>query len=628
MFTGGLDIVSSYPFSAIYGSEEAKNALLCALINPSIRSVLIVGPSGTAKTILSRSVSGYLSGRRVINIPLNVTEEQLFGGLDFQATLESGIIKEMPGLLGRSDGNIVYIDDANLIDSRLLTSLLDAIFKGEIILEREGISSRRPCSTLLIATMNLEEAELNDCVMDRFDLCAHMTSHDEHDAREEILRRNMLFYRNPLNFKEHYSNEDTNIVGRINRARQLLPHILLDDEALQLITELCAEAGAEGHRAGITMAHASIALAALDERGEVNLRDVENAAKICLSHRWNSDLTTPPINDQGDDHRDLEYVKGNEDSNNDNPEGDNSPNHEIEFEPDLDNPKTDPIDDILFEIGATFEVIDYLSNHNIRKITRSRKGKRSLVESDDSSGRYVRPRVPGGTPRDVAFDATIRAAAPYQTRRDRNGLMIVIEEQDIREKVRERRCGYTILFLVDASGSLGVRRRMAAVKGAVFSMLQDSYVQRDHIGLMAFRRDSAEMILPPTRSAEYAYQRLDDLPTGGKTPLATALITASEFMNIYSRAHPGEKCSIVLVTDGRANVPMSEGSDANEEVLKIAENITTPRVKWVVIDTESGRVKLGNASRLADKLGADIFLLDELSADNISKGIRSALECM
>ena len=176
----------------------------------------------------------------------------------------------------------------------------------------------------------------------------------------------------------------------------------------------------------------------------------------------------------------------------------------------------------------------------------------------------------------------------------------------------------------DASGSIGARRRMSAVKGAVLSMLKDSYVKRDKVGLMVFRRRSAEVILPPTRSVEYGYKLLEDIPTGGRTPLAAAMISASDYMTSYSRSHPGERCYIVLMTDGRSNVPYSEGSDPNQEARDLAESLDVPGIQWIVVNTGNGFRFRDSASELASHLGALYFNLEELDADSLATSVRAA----
>ena len=143
-------------------------------------------------------------------------------------------------------------------------------------------------------------------------------------------------------------------------------------------------------------------------------------------------------------------------------------------------------------------------------------GKRSVTKTDLKQGRYVRAEQPKSKVTDLAFDATIRAAAPYQRLREDNGCALNIKEEDLRQKVREKRIGNTFLFAVDASGSMGARERMRAVKGAIFYMLQEVYQKRDRVGMIAFRRDKADMLLPITRSVDLAQKRLAEMPTGGK----------------------------------------------------------------------------------------------------------------
>ena len=166
---------------------------------------------------------------------------------------------------------------------------------------------------------------------------------------------------------------------------------------------------------------------------------------------------------------------------------------------------------------------------------------------------------------------------------------------------------------------------MAAVKGAILSMLRDSYVKRDRIGMMAFRRDSAELILPPTKSVEYSYRQLEELPTGGKTPLGEALVKVNDLMTSYSRSHKGESCYVVLITDGRANVPLREGADANTEALEMAKGLSIPQVRWIVIDASTGYIRFDNARRLAEALCGTYFRLEDLNADNLADGVRALI---
>ena len=633
-----VDMTSGYPFSAVYGMDDAKRAIECALVNPRIRTVLIRGGPGSAKTVLARA-AGRLSGRVLVNIPLNVTEEQLFGGMDIDATIREGRPVVQKGLLSRADGGILYVDDVNLLDQRVLSSLLDCVLTGRVVLEREGVSAEYQCETVMIATMNPSDSDISSHLLDRFDLCAYSDFPEEDEARTEVLRRNMEYQKDPVIFNELYGSEEDSLKETMDRARMLLPLVMMSDDLMGVAVELASKVLADGFRGDIAMINTSMALAALNGRDEVLRKDVEEAAMICLAHRRNYVPDPPQPPEPPDDPQDQD---DNEDDqqNNDDQQQDQQPPEPPQQDRDDDDQQQDQqppeppnmddiqqmLDEMMFEIGEQFRVIDYLDDgRRVIRSTSSRKGRRAMVESNDATGRYARSRPSDEKVHDIAFDATIRAAAPYQKGREHEGLSISIHPQDVREKVRERRSGCTIMFLVDASGSLGVRKRMAAVKGAVLSMLRDSYVKRDRIGMMAFRRDSAELILPPTKSVEYSYRKLEELPTGGKTPLGEALVTVNEFMTSYSRSHPGESCYIVLISDGRANVPLKQGADANEEVRKLASDMAIPQVKWIVIDASAGYIRFDNAEKLAMELEGTYFRLEDLNADRLAESVRAAI---
>jgi magnesium chelatase subunit D len=634
--------VNGLPFTAVVGMDDAKRALECAIVSPSIRTVLLRGGEGTAKTVLARAAAG-LTGKKLVNCPLNVTEEQLFGGLDVEETVRTGVPAMEKGLLSRADGNILYIDDINLMDRGMLAGIMDAVLTGTVRVERGAVSGSYPCDTTLIATMNPDDSDLSDHVLDRFDLCAYSSDCTE-EERKLIVSRNAELASDPEGLAQRFAKSQEEESAKVSRAALILPMVTVSDELISVVCELCQKVGAEGSRGDIAMVECAEAIAALNGRDSVMKKDVEEAAVLCLPHRRNYDQPPPEPpqeqqiqQDEGDEQDDRENSEGQDDrkdgeeppqDSGEQPRDQQTQQDEGDEQDDDDHPQdgAPDIGEMLFEIGRQFRVIDYLdSRERVPSRTKARKGRRAVAISADGTGRYARARISSGHPTDIAFDATIRAAAPYQRERHRDGMSIAIEDRDIREKVRERRSGATLLFLVDASGSLGVRKRMAAVKGAVLSMLRDSYVRRDRIGLMAFRRSSAEMILPPTRSVEYSYRKLEDLPTGGKTPLGEALMRAEDYMTSYARCHIGERCFIVLVTDGRANVPMAQGADANAEALKTAENLRIPGVRWIVVDAGAGFPHFDNAEKLAAALEARYFRLEDLDADRLAEGVRAAV---
>ena len=164
--------VSGFPFTAVVGMDDSKRALECALVNPNIKAVLIRGGCGSAKTTLARAV-GSITDRMVVNCPLNITDEQLFGGIDVEQAMRTGEATLQPGLLSKADGNILYIDDINLMDRGMLAGILDVIATGVVNVERGPISSSYHCDTTLIATMNPDDCDVSSHVLDRFDLCAY-----------------------------------------------------------------------------------------------------------------------------------------------------------------------------------------------------------------------------------------------------------------------------------------------------------------------------------------------------------------------------------------------------------------------------------------------------------------------
>ena len=620
--------VNGFPFTAVVGMDDSKRALECALINPSIKAVLIRGRCGSAKTTLARAV-GSITDRMVVNCPLNITDEQLFGGIDVEQAMRTGEATLQPGLLSKADGNILYIDDINLMDRGMLAGILDVIATGVVNVERGPISSSYHCDTTLIATMNPDDCDVSSHVLDRFDLCAYSPEMTE-EQRASILQRNMEFCDDQEGFLKSFSKTEEAERRKMATASKILSMVTISDELIDVISELCIKVGADGLRGDLAMVNCSKSLAALNGRDEVMKKDVEEAAVLCLPHRRNYDQPPPPPEEPQE--QDEDDGQQQNDDQNETSEQDEDQQQYDDHQDDLEQNGQPPmempdLEEMMFEIGRQFRVIDYLDTRDrVPSRTKTRKGRRAMAVSADGTGRYARSRIPDGRTEDIAFDATIRVAAPYQRVRHSDDVALVIEKQDIREKVRERRSGCTLLFLVDASGSLGVRKRMATVKGAILSMLRDSYVKRDRIGLMAFRRDSADMILPPTKSVEYSYKCLEELPTGGKTPLSEALVRVDEYMTAYARCHVGERCFVILVTDGRANVPLREGADANDEVQKMAEDMKIPGVKWIVVDAGMGFPHFDNARMLAEKMGARYFKLEDLDADRFAEGVKAAID--
>jgi magnesium chelatase subunit D len=226
---------------------------------------------------------------------------------------------------------------------------------------------------------------------------------------------------------------------------------------------------------------------------------------------------------------------------------------------------------------------------------------------------------------DIALDATLRAAAPHLHRRQQEeGKALAIHYTDLRQKVRESRAGNLILFVVDASGSMGARERMVATKGAILSLLLDAYQKRDRVGLVSFRSQEATVLLPPTGSVELAQRHLADLRTGGRTPLAAGLATAYELLVRYRQRAREIQPLLVLLTDGRANAATRD-CDPLADAMTRATALRTARVPSLVVDTEQGALRLGLARRLAEALGGVCLRLEELAAGTLARAVKLSL---
>ncbi|KUG19345.1 cobalt chelatase [hydrocarbon metagenome] len=279
----------------------------------------------------------------------------------------------------------------------------------------------------------------------------------------------------------------------------------------------------------------------------------------------------------------------------------------------------------VFGIGSTFEVIGYLNEKSKIATGRQKSGRRNRLICSDRSGRYISYRLPGKNKTDIAFDASLRAAAPYQQFRKNENLAISLKISDLREKVREKKTARTILFLVDGSGSMGARRRMVAVKGAILSLLTDAYQKRDRVGLMVFRGKDARLLLPPTKSTDVAVRLLRSLPTGGTTPLAKGIVEAATMLTRGRYATPEENKTVVLLTDGRGNVSSGGHKDPSEELSDTAKKVVATGIRFVVVDTEEGHPRIGMARKLAGDLEATYFRLEDLDSRRLADSVRGML---
>ncbi|WP_370113540.1 putative cobaltochelatase [Streptacidiphilus sp. MAP12-33] len=585
----------------------------------------------------------------LVELPVGVSEDRIVGSLDLERALAEGVKAYEPGLLAAAHRGVLYIDEVNLLHDHLVDLLLDAAAMGRSYVEREGVSVRHASRFLLVGTMNPEEGELRPQLLDRFGLTVEIAATREPEQRAEVVRRRLGYDADPDGFAARWLEEERALAQRIVAARELLPQVVLGDAALRQITAVCAAFEVDGLRADIVMARTAVALAAWSGRTQVLAEDVRVAAQLALPHRRRRNPFDAPGLDEEKLDETLQQFAGQEpeadpdgdldgDPDGDGPDGpDNggggggggqdapsgpelessAPQSPAEATP--DNAADQPQQSAAAGAPAPREAAPVAADQPYR--TRLFKvpgtgqgvqGRRSRAETD--GGHTIRAARPSGALQRLHLAATLQAAAPHQLARGRDGRALVLRRDDFRQQVREGREGNLVLFVVDASGSMAARQRMSAVKGAVLSLLMDAYQRRDKIGMISFRGASAELVLPPTSSVEAGAARLELLPTGGKTPLAAGLLRAHETLRVERLRDPLRRPLVVLVTDGRATGARSALDDAR----RAAGLLAASGAASVVVDCESGPVRLGLAGELAGLLQAPAVRLDELRADSMT----------
>ncbi|MFF3952680.1 putative cobaltochelatase [Streptomyces sp. NPDC001890] len=662
-----------FPFTAVVGQQDLQLALLLNSVAPNIGGVLVRGEKGTAKSTAVRALSALLpdvdvvSGcrfscdpaspdpacpdgpheagtgvsrdARMVELPVGASEDRLVGALDIERALAEGVKAFEPGLLADAHRGILYVDEVNLLHDHLVDLLLDAAAMGASYVEREGVSVRHAARFLLVGTMNPEEGELRPQLLDRFGLTVEVAASRETDQRVEVVRRRLAFDDDPAAFAARWADEEDALRARIVAARALLPGVRLGDAALRQIAATCAAFEVDGMRADIVMARTATALAAWAGREDVLAEDVRQAALLALPHRRRRNPFDAPGLDEDKLDDTLEQNGGEDDDPDpDGPGGGGRP-------PRGDGPDTPP--DPGGESGDTpapsvpgqgreqgqgqssgggeRQPVGATEPFRTKMLSvpglgEGAAGRRSRARTEH--GRTTGARRPQGALTKLHLAATVQAAAPHQRTRGRSGRGLVVRRDDLRQAVREGREGNLVLFVVDASGSMAARQRMAAVKGAVLSLLLDAYQRRDKVGLITFRGRDAEVALPPTSSVDAAAARLELLPTGGRTPLAAGLLKAHEVLRVERLRDPSRRPLLVVVTDGRA----TGGPDPVALAARAARLHEAEGVASVVVDCESGPVRLGLAGSLARDLGGSAVTLDELRAEAIAGLVKDVQE--
>jgi magnesium chelatase subunit D len=467
------------------------------------------------------------------------------------------------------------------------------------------------------------------------------------EDRVRLMTRREAFDADPEGFLAQYAEENRRIARSIESARARLGDIGIPGHLQSFITELCMENNVAGHRADLVMAQAARALAALEGAAEVTVDHIRKVSRLVLVHRRREAEPPPPPPPEEQKEKPGPEQGQSRDKPQENdeppswPEEKNDPAHarpenQEENQKEEQNPEDNqdqaspgpaPMEDEekVFDIGVPFRVKPISTPKD--RVFRRGSGRRSRTRVSRKQGRYVKSSMRSENG-DIALDATLRAAAPHQLRRgNENGLVVSLTRHDIRGKIREKRIGNFLFFVVDASGSMGARGRMAASKGAVMSLLLDAYQKRDKVAMISFRRNEAAVNLPPTTSVDLAGKLLAEMPVGGRTPLSAGLSRTYEQVRNALLKDPSARPIAIFITDGKSNVALGEKAPMPEAMDLAAAMGRDERVRYIVVDTEEeGLVTFGLARRLAHSLGAEYFKTDDLKAESlvgIVKGAKS-----
>lgn len=548
--------MTAYPLSAVAHQPQLLLALSLVAACPDLGGVLIRGDKGAAKSTAARGLAALLpDGGPFVNLPLGATEDRVVGTLDLDAALR-GEARLQPGLMAQAHGGLLYIDEVNLLPDHLVDVLLDAAAMGVVRVQRDSLSAEQPARFALVGSMNPEEGQLRPQFLDRFGLCVDVLAPRSPEHRVEIIRRRMAFETDPVGFTARWAEQEQALRARLRQAADGWRGVQVSDEVLTQVSELVVRSGVSSLRADLVLHRAACVHAALHGRDAVAWADVDVVAPLVLNHR----ASVPP------------------------PPGPPPP------PPPPDPPALDPPDRPQDPPEAAADELFAATPAAPITLHRTAPGRQP---AGAPRGPVIRTQADPDAER-LDLPATLRTALQRSlgARGD-----FTLTREDFQAPVRQAQAGRRVLFVADASGSVGVAGRMGALKGAVMALLAESG-GRDRVALITFRGSGAELRLGWTTDRQAAEDAVRAAPTGGRTPLAHALQLAGQVLSQEAHAE------LVLFTDGRANVPLNPGSDAWTDALAQAQLLKI--YPCTVVNTEHGHVRLNRAAQLARTLGATV----------------------
>ena len=617
---------------------------------------------------------------RVVELPVNASEDRVVGSIDTEAAIKRGERAFEPGLLGSANRGILYVDEVNLLDDHVVDVLLDAAAMGQNVVERESISFTHPASFILVGTMNPDEGDLRPQLLDRFGVCVDVTGVRALQERVNIIEREAQRAADAGALLASFDAAEAHLRAVIAKAQELLPLVEIPEQIRWFVALVCIDAGASGHRADIVVSNAARTLSAwreaerivrtqegsaapVDAALTVTADDVIAAARLALAHRRrdrHDGVPSPQVAEERAQERYQQMAReaeaaatetaraaqGEPDREEAGVAEPGESSGQLRGDDRAAQAVTHRSGEQLFE-GSLFPVRKIALPRDRR--SRATSGKRSTSQSTDKRGRYVRAIQTERTT-DIAFDATVRAAAPHQVKRRTEAPAAAgrpalrLEQQDLRQKVRRRRTGTLIVFVVDASASMDAEQRMRATKGAVLSLLRDAYLRRDKVALVVFSGRTARVMLQPTSSVDLAQHRLQRLSVGGTTPLTHGLVAGLKVIRTERLRDRSVYPLLVLISDGRGNISLF-GEEPLVEAQHVAQQLGVEGVHVLVIDSardhtaRSALPHIGRRDRtalfggygfnacldLAQRAGGEYLVLYDLSQGAIVEGVEKSL---
>jgi magnesium chelatase subunit D len=624
-----------FPFSAIVGQDDLKLALVLAAIDPLIGGVLITGERGTAKSTAARGLAALLprtaQGKAApfVELPLGATEDRVVGSLDISKVLQDGSTELRSGLLARADGGVLYVDEVNLLPDHIVDLLLDAAAGGRVTIERDGISAGEPARFVLIGTMNPEEGDLRPQFVDRFGLCVPVRGLPEHPTRIAAIRRRLAFDDDPASVVEAAQPAERALREGIVAARSRLMALPITDAHLSIVAALSAEHQLDGIRGDLAMIKAARALAAWQAAPEIGEEHIRRAAELAVTHRTRQSKSksrmpgskrfdTPPKNPAATEQNSAAGDRNATAANHSPGMADRNPPAANQSAGAADR---NPLEANQNPAAANREgasAAPPAERSSVRWVTdlidRDQPGRRG---GDSLASQRIVGVVPFENSGTLAIAETLVSAVRRGVRADERG--VALAAADLKQHERRGPGRAHVLFLVDASGSMATQHRLEVAKGAALGLLASSYQNRDEVALMVFRAEGTDLVLPFTRHIAGIEQALGEVATGGRTPLARALMDADRLLQTR------EPALLVLLTDGRANVSAA-GGDPWEEALAACASLRAACAGVLIVDCEPGPIILGRARVLAQALGAECVALDALDSAGLSLRIHRRLE--